>query len=177
MKSTGVIRRVDDLGRIVIPKEIRRNLKIRDGDELEIFIDSDSVVLRKYSIINNEVNDVSKKIIDIVSSLLGKTVLVSDRDFFIVGSGDFKKNYVDKNISSFVNNIISDRKRVVEKNISAISLIDGVTDNYSYIVYPIISYGDVIGSVILLSNNSAISDFDVNIINLISQFLGKYIED
>ncbi len=176
MKSTGVVRRVDDLGRIVIPKEIRRNLKIRDGEELEIFIDNDFVILKKHSVIN-DINDVSKKIIDIVSSLLGKTLLVSDRDSFIVGSGDFKKFYVGKSISSFVNNIISERKHLVEKSVSSLYLIEDAHDNYSYVIYPIICYGDVVGSVILLSNNSDISDFDVNIISLISQFLGKYIED
>ena len=176
MKSTGVVRRVDDLGRIVIPKEIRRSLKIRDGEELEIYIDNESIILKKHSMLN-DINEVSKKIIDIVSSLLGKTLLITDRDYYVVGSGDFKKKYVNKSISSFVSNIISERKYLVEKSVSSLLLVDGLIDSYSYIINPIISYGDVIGSVVLLSNKSDISDFDVNIVNLIAQFLGKYIED
>jgi len=176
MKSTGVVRRVDDLGRIVIPKEIRRNLKIRDGEEIEIYIDDGSVILKKHSVIN-DINDVSKKMIDIVSSLLGKTILVSDRDSFIVGSGDLKKIYIGKSISAFVNSIILERKHFVEKSVSPVYLTEKVEDNYSYSIYPIICHGDVLGSVVLLSNSSDISDFDVNMISLIAQFLGKYIED
>ena len=176
MKSTGVVRRVDDLGRIVIPKEIRRSLKIRDGEELEIYIDNESIILKKHSMLN-DINEVSKKIIDIVSSLLGKTLLITDRDYYVVGSGDFKKKYVNKSISSFVSNIISERKYLVEKSVSSLLLVDGLIDSYSYIINPIISYGDVIGSVVLLSNKSDIFDFDVNMVSLIAQFLGKYIED
>lgn len=176
MKSTGVVRRVDDLGRIVIPKEIRRSLKIRDGEELEIYTDNESIILKKHSMLN-DINEVSKKIIDIVSSLLGKTLLITDRDYYVVGSGDFKKKYVNRSISSFVSNIISERKYLVEKSVSSLLLVEGLIDSYSYIINPIISYGDVIGSVVLLSNKSNISDFDVNMVSLIVQFLGKYIED
>lgn len=176
MKSTGVVRRVDDLGRIVIPKEIRRTLRIRDGEELEIFVDNDVVVLKKFSKVA-DLGDVSKKIIDVVSSLVGKTVLVTDRDEFITGSGELKKNYLNKEISEKVEDIISNRTITVEKNIDSIELVDGVVDKYSYIVYPIISFGDVVGTVIMISTSSDISEFDVTISGMIAQFLGKYVED
>lgn len=176
MKSTGVVRRVDDLGRIVIPKEIRRTLKIRDGEELEIFVDNDVVILKKFSKIF-DLSDISKKLVDVVSSLVGKTVLVTDRDTFITGSGEFKKKYLNKEISSYLEDIISNCNVVVQKDIGNIQLGDVSGEMYSYIINPIISFGDVIGSVIVISNNSDISESDVMITGLIAQFLGKYVED
>lgn len=176
MKSTGVVRRVDDLGRIVIPKEIRRTLRIRDGEELEIYVDDGVVVLKKFSNVA-DLENVSKKIIDVVSSLVGKTVLVSDRDQIITGSGDLKKNYLNKDISQTIEDVISSRNIIVEKNINSIKIVDGIEDKYSYVIYPIISFGDVVGTIILLSLNSDISEFDVTISSMVAQFLGKYVED
>lgn len=176
MKSTGVVRRVDDLGRIVIPKEIRRTLRIRDGEELEIYVDDGVVVLKKFSNVA-DLENVSKKIIDVVSSLVGKTVLVSDRDQIITGSGDLKRNYLNKDISQTIEDVISSRNIIVEKNINSIEIVDGIEDKYSYVIYPIISFGDVVGTIILLSLNSDISEFDVTISSMVAQFLGKYVED
>lgn len=176
MKSTGVVRRVDDLGRIVIPKEIRRTLRIRDGEELEIYVDDGVVVLKKFSNVA-DLENVSKKIIDVVSSLVGKTVLVSDRDQIITGSGDLKKNYLNKDISQTIEDVISSRNIIVKKNINSIEIVDGIEDKYSYVIYPIISFGDVVGTIILLSLNSDISEFDVTISSMVAQFLGKYVED
>lgn len=176
MKSTGVVRRVDDLGRIVIPKEIRRTLRIRDGEELEIFVDNDVVVLKKFSKVA-ELDIVSKKIVDVVSSLVGKTVLVTDRDKFITGSGDLRKKYLNKEISSYLEDVISNRNVVVQKDIGNIQLVDVSSEIYSYIINPIVSFGDIIGSVIVISTNSDISEFDVTITGMIAQFLGKYVED
>ena len=176
MKSTGVVRRVDDLGRIVIPKEIRRTLRIRDGEELEIFVDDEAIILKKFSNVA-DLGDVSKKIVDVVSSFIGKTVLVTDRDTFITGSGELKKKYLNKEISSYIEDIMSNRNVVVQKNIGNIQLGDVSGEMYSYIINPIISFGDVIGSFIVISTSSDISEFDVTITGMITQFLGKYVED
>lgn len=176
MKSTGVVRRMDDLGRIVIPKEIRRTLRIRDGEELEIYVDNDMVMLKKFSKVA-DLGNVSKKIIDVVSSLVEKTVLVSDRDQIIVGSGSLKKTYLNKDISPMIEEAISSRNVIVEKNLIDVELVVDTEDQYSYILYPIISFGDVIGTVICISEKSDISEFDVTIISLIAKFLGKYVED
>ena len=170
------MRRVDDLGRIVIPKEIRRTLRIRDGEELEIFVDNDFIVLKKFSKVA-DLDVVSKKMVDVVSSLVGKTVLVTDRDTFITGSGELKKKYLNKEISSYLENIISNRNVVVQKDIGNIQLADISDEIYSFIINPIISFGDVIGTVIVISTNSDISEFDVTIVGMIAQFLGKYVED
>ena len=176
MKSTGVVRRVDDLGRIVIPKEIRRTLRIREGEELEIFVDNGGVILKKFSKVA-DLNDISQKFIDVVSPLVGKTILVTDRDSVIAGSGEFKKNYLNKSISKKIETIILKRNIVVEKVVSSFELIDGIDDKCSYIINPIVSFGDVIGSVIVISSNSDISEFDIIINKMITQFLGKYVEE
>ena len=176
MKATGIVRKIDDLGRIVIPKEIRRTLKIRDGEELEIFVDNDIIALKKFSKMA-ELGDVSKKIIDVVSSLVKKTILVTDRDVVIAGSGEFKKKYLNKEISNNIENIISSRTTTIQRNVSSIELVRDINDKYSYIINPIISFGDVVGSIILISSNNDISEFDEVISTLITQFLGKYVED
>ena len=157
MKSTGVVRRVDDLGRIVIPKEIRRTLRIRDGEALEIFVDSEMIAL-----INNNIN---------------KTVLITDRDKFIAGSGTLKKNYVDKNISKFLEDVMSDRKSLVENSMHPIELIDNLKESLSYVIYPIIMNGDAVGLVLAISNNGDIGQLEEKLVNITAQFLGKHIEE
>lgn len=176
MKSTGVVRRVDDLGRIVIPKEIRRTLRIRDGEELEIFVDNEEIILKKFSKVI-DLSDVSSKIIGVVSSLVGKTILVTDRDVVVTGSGDYKKKYVNKKISTYVENVILTRTCLIEKNLNFNELVDSDIEQHSYLIYPIISFGDVIGTIIMISTNSDISEFDITMSSVIAQFLGKYVED
>lgn len=176
MKSTGVVRRVDDLGRIVIPKEIRRNLRIRDGEELEIFVDNDLIYLKKFSKLS-DLSAVSKKIIDVASALIGKTILISNRDFIYNGSGELKKKYINKELSKVISEKMLNGNVLINRSINSDKLSESVEDNSFYALRPILCYGDVIGSVISLSNNSEISDYDLSIINLIAQFLGKYVEE
>lgn len=90
MKSTGVVRRVDDLGRIVIPKEIRRTLRIRDGESLEIFVDREMIALKKFSKMTN-IEEISKQLADIIHSTIQKNILIADRDRFVAVSGNLKK--------------------------------------------------------------------------------------
>ena len=176
MKSTGVVRRVDDLGRIVIPKEIRRTLKIRDGEELEIFVDNNIIFLKKFSKVS-DLGEISKKLIDVASGLINKTVLICDRDFIVSGSGEFKKKYLNKELSKEISSIILSGHLYVEKNLSSITILNNIDEKYSYIINPILCFGDVVGAVIVLSLNSDISEFDINISNMITHFLGKYVED
>ena len=176
MKSTGVVRRIDDLGRIVIPKEVRRSLKIREGEELEIYLNDNIVCLKKFSKVA-DVDVVSRKILDVVSTLIDKTIILTDRDRIIAGSGELKKQFLDKEVSKFLEKNMSNRNVVVEKNVVKVEVVDGVVNENSFVLYPIICYGDVVGNVILLSTKSDISEFDLNIIRVIAEFLGKYVED
>ena len=114
MKATGIVRRIDDLGRVVIPKEIRRTLRIREGDPLEIFVDRDGeVILKKYSPIS-ELGDFAKEYAEALYDSLGNPVLICDRDTYIAVAGGSKKEYLNKSVSELVEKIMEDRQSVIE---------------------------------------------------------------
>jgi len=176
MKSTGVVRRVDDLGRIVIPKEIRRTLRIRDGESLEIFVDREMIALKKFSKMT-DMDEIAKQLVDIINGNINKCVLVTDRDKFIAVSGVLKKKYMDKNISRFLESVMNDRTMLLESSVHNIELLDGEIEKYAYAIYPIIMNGDPIGLVIILSDKSDIGQLDEKLVNIAAQFLAKHIEE
>lgn len=153
MKATGVIRRIDDLGRIVIPKEIRRSLKINEGDSVEIFVDDNKIILNKYSIIDS-INVLSKRIVDSFYKIFNKDIVITDKENIINSS---KNNSL--NISNLKDKIES-REEICSSN---------------YFLIPIVVDSDAIGSIILIDSN--ISDYDKDIIRLINTFLVKNIEE
>ena len=175
MKTTGVIRRIDDLGRIVIPKEIRRNLRIHDGESMEIFVDKDFITLKKYSSLD-ELTNISKLLVDSINNETKKTVFITDMDRVIAFAGDDKKRYLSLSISNYLAQIINERKRVkiVKKKIE---LIDGIDEDISCIIYPIIANGDASGAVVIISKNNDISESEDQLVKIISEFLGKHIEE
>src|SRR6478672_5833317 len=123
MKATGIVRRIDDLGRVVIPKEIRRTLRIREGDPLEIFVDRDGeVILKKYSPIS-ELGDFAKEYAEALYDSLGHNVLVCDRDSIIAVAGVSKKDYLNKNISDVVEKTMEDRNSVLVNQQGEIALL------------------------------------------------------
>ena len=173
MKSTGVIRRIDELGRIVIPKEIRRNLKIRDGENLEIYIEEDSIILKKYSKIVNFENNLNK-IIEIIDSLITEKVIFTDRDK-IIHTLNIDTDLKNKPISKSILNCIENRKIIVNAFCENILLTEEVTlKNYSAF-FPIISNGDVIGSIIIL-NDSKISKDKILLLKFISLLISSNID-
>lgn len=177
MKATGIVRRIDDLGRVVIPKEIRRTLRIREGDPLEIFVDRDGeVILKKYSPIS-ELSDFAKEYADALYDSLGHTVLICDRDTIISVSGVSKKEYLNKNIGELVEKIMDDRNSVVMTDESEISIVDGIQETFmSYTVGPIIANGDPIGAVIILSKDKIIGDVEHKAVETAASFLAKQME-
>ena len=150
MKSTGVIRRIDELGRIVIPKEIRRNLKIRDGESIEIFIENHSIILKKFSLMEDSIN-FANKIVNKLSSLTGNKVLVTDREHIISQSDGLtsdKKEILTNNMME----IIEERKiRMSEFSENFVISENIVLSGYN-LMYPIISNGDSIGLIIFISD-------------------------
>lgn len=176
MKSTGVVRRVDDLGRIVIPKEIRRTLRIRDGESLEIFVDKETIALKKFSKMT-DIEDISKELVDIINNNINKNIFITDRDKFIAASGNLRKKYIDKNISKYLEKVMNDRKIVLENTKHEIELLDNIKDFLSYIICPIIMNGDAIGLLLILSEKDDISISDEKIAYVTTQFLGKHIEE
>ncbi len=176
MKSTGVVRRVDDLGRIVIPKEIRRTLRIRDGESLEIFVDREMIALKKFSKMN-DMDEISKQLVDIVNSVTHQNVFITDRDSFIAGSGNLRKKYLNKSISKSLEMVMKEREIVVERNLHKIELCDSIFENYSYVISPVIMNGDAIGLVLIVSESGNIGQVEEKMADVVSKFLGKHIEE
>lgn len=176
MKSTGVVRRVDDLGRIVIPKEIRRTLRIRDGESLEIFVDREMITLKKFSKMT-DMEEISKQLVEIINNTINKNVLITDRDKFVAASGNLRKKYLDKNISKLLENIMRERKSLFENSVHEIQIVDNENEFLSYVIYPIIMNGDAIGLIMALSEKSDIDKLDEKLISVAAQFLGKYVEE
>ncbi len=175
MKSTGVVRRVDDLGRIVIPKEIRRTLRIRDGESLEIFVDREMIALKKFSKMT-DMDEISKQLVDIVNSVTGQSVFITDRDNFIAASGNLKKKYINKPISKQLELIMKDRSIVSEKSVHSIEFLDSEVAEYAYVISPVIMNGDAIGLVLIVSEQS-IGQVEEKMADVVSKFLGKHIEE
>ncbi|AYD41283.1 stage V sporulation protein T [Clostridium fermenticellae] len=181
MKATGIVRRIDDLGRVVIPKEIRRTLRIREGDPLEIFTDREGgVILKKYSPIG-ELSDFSKGYTDSLQQTIGNMVMICDKDSIISLSGAPKKEYMEKKISSDIEKVIEDRKSVNLDRSKTIPLYDDeeAQDKYTaQVISPIIAEGDAIGAVIIASTeeNVKFSDVEIKLSETAASFLGKQME-
>lgn len=181
MKATGIVRRIDDLGRVVIPKEIRRTLRLREGTPLEIFTDREGeIILKKYSPMV-ELTAFATQYAEAMAQATGLTVCITDRDQIIAVAGGPKKDLLQKNISKQLENVINERETVVagrdEKQFVQIATedIEGVT---AQVVAPIICEGDAIGSVAILSRESKtkFGDMEVKLVSTAAGFLGRQME-
>lgn len=177
MKATGIVRRIDDLGRVVIPKEIRRTLRIREGDPLEIFVDRDGeVILKKYSPIS-ELSDFAKEYAEALYDSLGNPVLICDRDTYIALAGGSKKDYLNKNISELVEKTMEDRTSSLVNQQTNISLVEGNEEPVSaYTIGPIIANGDPIGAVIIFSKEGTLGDVEQKAVETAAGFLARQME-
>lgn len=183
MKATGIVRRIDDLGRVVIPKEIRRTLRIREGDPLEIFTDRDGgVILKKYSPIE-ELSNFAKEYAEALQATTGNIVLICDKDNIISVSGTSKKEYMDKKVSTEVERIMEDRKSLLlgEGGNKVVPLIDDEDVDGKYVaqaISPIIAEGDAIGAVIIASkeDEARFGEVEIKLAETASSFLGKQME-
>ncbi|WP_454052566.1 stage V sporulation protein T [Clostridium sp. Marseille-Q7071] len=182
MKATGIVRRIDDLGRVVIPKEIRRTLRIREGDPLEIFTDREGgVILKKYSPIE-ELSEFSKEYAEALQQTIGHIVVVADKDSIISVSGGPKKDYIDKKVSMQLEKIMEGRRSVISgtgaEKVIPLYEDEDETVYSSQVVSPIVAEGDAIGAVIILSKeeNVKFGDLELKLAETASAFLGKQME-
>lgn len=181
MKATGIVRRIDDLGRVVIPKEIRRTLRIREGDPLEIFTDREGgVILKKYSPIG-ELTDFSKEYAESLQQSIGHIVLIADKDAFISVSGATKKDYFERKISSELESIMDGRKPSIIVDEGKTIPLHNDEDQGEYtsqVIAPIIAEGDAIGAVIIVSKESGekFGDLELKLAETAAAFLGKQME-
>ncbi len=181
MKATGIVRRIDDLGRVVIPKEIRRTLRIREGDPLEIFTDREGgVILKKYSPIG-ELTDFSKEYAESLQQAIGHIVLIADKDAFVSVSGATKKDYYERKISNELEEIMDGRKVVIITEPTKTIPLHSDEDEGLYssqVIAPIIAEGDAIGAVMILSKNEGekFAELELKLAETAAGFLGKQME-
>ena len=181
MKATGIVRRIDDLGRIVIPKEIRRTLHIRQTDPLEIFTaQNGEIILKKYSPIG-ELGDMARQVTDALAQTSGLTACVCDRDRIIAASGKYKKDLLGQEITVELRQLISNRTGVTAQNTDKNFVIPVSTLSAKHfvgeVIFPILAEGDTAGAVLLLSPESIIyTDGDVKLTSAAALILGRQLE-
>ena len=178
MKATGIVRRIDDLGRVVIPKEIRRTLRIREGDPLEIFTDREGgVIFKKYSQMGG-VSDFAVQLCDTMNKTTGQIAVITDRDSCIAVGGAPRRELADKRISPQLEQLMEQRKTYQAGDGEPLPLSEE-SDKYSvYTAVPILSEGDVLGSVILAAAPGTGRSTEVELIltQTMAAFLGKHME-
>ena len=179
MKATGIVRRIHDLGRVVIPKEIRRTLRIREGDPLEIFTASDGeVIFKKYSPLG-EISQFSGQYSEVLSRTSGMPVLITDRDHVVSCSGISKKDVLEKHISTEMEELMENRENYIkQKGNSPLYPIDN-TDYSASLAFPIIASGDIGGAVIFLENENGENptETEIKLAQVAAAFLGKQMEE
>jgi len=183
VKATGVVRRIDDLGRVVIPKEIRKTLRIKEGDPLEIFTDREGqIILKKYSPIG-ELSEFATEYAETLSKTTGHIACITDKDTIIAVSGGARKEFLEQNISEELEQLMEDKEIYTSKENSNVSMPITRNDNSerkynSQVVYPIISNGDTIGTVILLAKdaNVKMNDVETKVAQSAATFLGSQME-
>lgn len=175
MKATGVVRRIDELGRIVIPKELRKNLRIKEGENLEIYMDdNENIILKKFSSLKN-LNDLADYIVQSINQVTKLNTLIIDSDSVVSYAGSSKKDYQNKYISSFLQNVLNNNKDIKNNSLENIEIVNGKQENIYYIINLIRQNGDVMGATIVFSEET-INDSVRQIIDTFSFFLNKYLE-
>ena len=183
MKATGVVRRIDDLGRVVIPKEIRKTLRIKEGDPLEIFTDKEGeVILKKYSPIG-ELSEFATGYAETLARTTGHIACITDKDTVIAVSGGSKKEFLEQDVSPELESIMDEKESYTsqENNGVSIPITKNDTKERKYnaqVVYPIISNGDTIGTVILMSKDSSskMNEVEKKVAQSAATFLGSQME-
>lgn len=179
MKATGIVRRIDDLGRVVIPKEIRRTMRIREGDPLEIFTDKDGeVIFKKYSPIG-ELGEFATQYAETLAKTSGIATCITDRDSVIAVSGIPKREVAEKRVSLDLEKIMGEKTNYMQAPNSQkkIPLIDGYDKYNASVVVPIISEGDSIGSVVFFSETDITTgEVESKLAQTAAGFLGRHME-
>ena len=182
MKATGIVRRIDDLGRVVIPKEIRRTLRIREGDPLEIFVDRDGeVILKKYSPIG-ELGDFAQEYADSLFEATGRISIICDRDAVVAVAGAPKKQWMDRSIPSHIEGIMENRKPIILPPPDGSEGVGEIEDAQwafpNQVLAPIVSEGDPIGVVMICSTEPTekMTELELKLAETAAGFLAKQME-
>lgn len=178
MKATGIVRRIDDLGRIVIPKEIRRSFRIKEGDPLEIYTDAEGeVIFKKYSPIG-ELSNFATQYAEVLYKNGGLPIAIMDNDHVIAASGISKREVLERRVTKNLEELMDNRQiHIKTDKVPSMNAIEGY-DRQAQIVYPIIYGGDVSGAVAMLDNDDSTipSEADIKLVQVAAAFLGKQME-
>ncbi|HIU29335.1 MAG TPA: AbrB/MazE/SpoVT family DNA-binding domain-containing protein [Candidatus Egerieisoma faecipullorum] len=182
LKATGIVRRIDELGRIVIPKEIRRTLRLREGDPVEIYTgENGEIILRKYSVMS-DLNEFAVQFADSLAKTAGYPTCITDRDSVVAVSGISKKDFTGKRITRQLEQAMEDRSTFIakDKKNDYFPILEGVGGDkiMSYVVTPIISHGDPVGSVIMFSpdNKNTLGDTEAKLTQSAAAVIGRQLE-
>ena len=179
MKATGIVRRIDDLGRVVIPKEIRRTLRIREGDPLEIYTATDGeVIFKKYSPVG-ELSAFASQYADVIARISAMPTLICDTDHVIAAAGVSKREFLERRNSAVLDNLMENRRSytATEQTLNNVQPIEGMEHNAA-VVFPISASGDVTGAGVMLSgeNGTLPSTAEIKRSQSAAAFLGKQME-
>lgn len=172
MKETGILRRIDELGRIVVPKEIRKKLKIREGDNLDIFVNEDSVILKKYSPLN-DLEVILDVLLEAIKQNYNCSIIVTDMEKVIASSKSEIEAY-DDIVEGFIELITQGIQLEFNKNVP-IQIIESYKSEQYLLIKPILVYGDLFGSIVLFSDYDNLSN-QQELIDLINYFCSEYIQ-
>ncbi len=173
MKSTGIVRRIDELGRIVIPKEIRKNLKIKDGEPLEIFINQSEIILKKFS----NMSDMERNFndyVNIINDITGNNILITDRDK-VISCNQKIISYKDKAIGDDIEDLLEMRTPILVNKIKPLLITQDESIKTNYYIIPLIVNSDVSGLIIMLSKNE-INDNEKNVLDIVSKLITRQLE-
>ena len=179
MKATGIVRRIDDLGRVVIPKEIRRTMRIREGDPLEIYTDKEGgVIFKKYSLMGG-LGDFAGQMCETLNKTTGRMAVITDRDTCLAVAGAARRELVDKRVSSQLEAIMEGRQ--IYQFEGEGQPIPVCEEGGKYVVLaaaPILSEGDVLGSVLFVSTDTSAQtgEIEYKLVQTIAGFLGRHME-
>lgn len=175
MKATGVVRRIDELGRIVIPKELRKNLRINEGENIEIYMDdNENIILKKFSSLK-KVSDLASYVVSSINQITKLNCFIMDSDSIVAYAGGSKKEYQDKTIGSFLLNILNEKNDAYSLAKETIQIVNTKTEDVYYDVKLIKQNGDVLGGIVLFSSDN-ISGNHRQILDTFQLFLEKYLE-
>lgn len=176
MKSTGMIRKIDDLGRIVIPKEIRKTLKIREGDSLEIYIEGDRILLNRYAPLGDFIEDIVA-LSESVSNNTDSNICITDTKQVVIATGYLEKEYLYKDISKELLEKMDERILWQNKGGNKIKIIENenLSKDVNQVIMPIIYEGSVLGAVILLTNdaNKKTTETELKLVKVIADYLAS----
>lgn len=170
MKSTGITRRIDDLGRIVIPKEIRKNLKIKENEVLEIFIENENIILKKFSSLD-DLNKIIERFIEVLEDITLNNILITNREKIIGTSKNKEYDYLNREIGNIIVESIEKKESIISKG--QIELIENKPIETNYYIKPIINNGDTLGSIIVFGNKK-LEEKDKIAIDIISKLIINY---